>query len=441
MSARRLSRRALLGGAAVAVGLPLLEAMAPTRTGRAASRDAPRRLIAYYLPNGAVMSAWTPEHNGPELVLSPTLQSLAGLESELLLLSGLDNEAVNPGAPGHHAAGTAGFLTAALARRSEQALYLATSIDQLYARELVGETPMPSLQLGIDGGGAFGHCDNGYGCAYSRSISWSRPDTPMPKITSPRLAFDLLFGGSDPEASLTERAERRARRRSVLDHVREDAGRLQTRVGRGDRRRLEQYFEGIRALELRIEQHPASCDASGLELDPETFPETVAAMTEIMVLALRCDATRVISFMLGNSASGRSYPFLGVPDAHHDLSHHGADPDKLAALRVIEAWEVACFAELTRRLAETPDGEGSLLDHSVLLLSSELSNSNGHTHTNLPVLLAGRCGGALQTGRHLWFPPGTAYGRALCSILDAVGASSDELRGRGFEPLPELFAP
>ncbi|MCA9695685.1 MAG: DUF1552 domain-containing protein [Nannocystaceae bacterium] len=437
--ARILGRRAFLGGAAVALGLPLLDAMRP-RSARGATARPPTRLLCYYLPNGALMGAWTPSGEGAAFTLSPTLASLEPVRDDVLVISGLENGASDPGAPGHHAAGTAGFLTAARALRSESALQLATSIDQLYARELVGETPLASLQLGVDGGGAIGDCDNGYACAYSRAISWSGPATPMPKITAPRVAFDLLFGGYDPKASAEERATRRARRRSVLDAVRGDARRLTRELDGGDRLRLDEYLEGVRALELRVEQTPPSCDVGGFDPDPdpERFPEVVDAMTDLMVLALRCDATRVITFMLGNSASRRSYPFIGVSSAHHDLSHHAGDFEKVKALQAIEAWEVARFADLLARMRAVPEGDGTLLDHSLVLLGSELSNGNSHTHDDLPVLVAGRASGAIEPGRHLVFPDGAPYGGLLASILEALEVPTTELSARGHAPLVGL---
>ncbi len=436
--AKKLSRRAFLGGAAVAVGLPLLDAMAPVQTVRGAPHTTATRLLCYYLPNGMVMPTWTPSGEGNEFVLGPTLSGLGAHTSEIVVVSGLENAGSDPGAPGHHAAGTAGFLTAALARKTELAPHLATSIDQLFAATQMGQTPLTSLQLGTDGGVGLGDCDNGYACAYSRSISWASPTTPMPKVTSPSVAFDLLFGGLDPTATAAEQAIRKHRRKSVLDAVRGDAKRLQASLGHGDRTKLDAYLEGVRALELRIQQNQASCAGAEVNRAPADFVELVAAMTDIMVLAFRCDATRVISWMLGNSASQQAYPFLGVSDAHHDLSHHAGDPAKLAALQTIEAWEVAQFAALLTKLRNVPEGEGTLLDNCLVLLSSEISDSNSHSHKNLPVVLAGRAGGALETGRHLVYPQGTAYGDLLVSVLDAVGGPSGELRDRGYAALGGL---
>ncbi len=437
-----LSRRAFLGGAAVLVGLPLLESLEPTS--KAAGPERPLRFIGYYLPNGMLASAWTPKLTGPDFTLSPTLAALAGLEDQLLVLSGLDNDASDPGVPGHHAAGTAGFLTAAQPRKSETDIYLGPSIDQLYADHIAGQTPLHSLQLGLEGGGAgVGHCDNGFACAYSRSISWAGPRTPLSKIVSPQMAFDLLFAGYDPQASASERERRRALRRSALDSVTADIHELRTRVGVSDRTRLDEFFDSVRALERRIEQPAAVCETGGLELELDVdfadAGEHARVMAELMILAMRCDLTRSLTFMLGNSASTRSYPQLGITSTHHDLSHHAGDVEKIKDLLRIEAWEVEQLAYLLHRLRETPDGEGNLLDNCLVLMSSELSDGSSHSHDDLPVLVAGSCGGAISPGRHVMHDPGTAYGDLLLAIVQALGVSVDRVGQGGHDPLPSLF--
>nr|WP_255216540.1 DUF1552 domain-containing protein [Pseudenhygromyxa sp. WMMC2535] len=438
MSSRRtFLRRAALGGAALGLSLPWLEALEPRS--RAAAPEQPRRFIAYYTPNGMVPGVWRPKtEDGPLLAdaLSPTLSPLAGLEDQLLVLSGLDNSASDPGVPGHHAAGTAGFLTAALANKSETDLHLGPSIDQLYADHLRGKTPLHSLQLGLEGGGAgTGHCDNGFACAYSRSISWAGPRSPLSKITSPRVALDILLAGDDPQASATQRERERALRKSALDSVQADTAALRARLGSSDRTRLDDYLESVRALERRVEQVAPSCDTGDLplaldDLEQGDTDEHARLMAEVMVLALRCDLTRSLSFMLGNSASTRAYPQLGIANAHHDLSHHGGDVDKLQELVVIEAWQMAQLAYLLQRLRETPEGEGNLLDHSLVLMSSELSNGSNHSHVALPVLLAGSGGGVVSPGRHLVYPEGTEYGGLLLAIVQALGVDVDQV-GRG----------
>lgn len=439
-----LSRRAFLGGAAVVLTLPWLEAF--ELESRAAGADGPRRFIAYYAPNGMLASAWTPKTTGPGYSLSPTLAGLEAVQDHILVLSGLDNAACDPGVPGHHAAGTAGFLTAARPRKSESDIHLAASIDQLFADHIAGETPLHSLQLGLEGGGAgVGHCDNGFACAYSRSVAWAGPKTPLPKVVSPRVAFDLLFAGSDPGATAIEQDRRRQLRLSALDSVQADVGDLRKRLGVSDQTRLDEYLESVRALERRVEAPLPECSLDGFDLAALDLPvesTTITAraqlMADLMVLALRCDLTRSITFMLGNSASTRSYPELGITAAHHDLSHHQGDPDKLHALLAIERWEVEQFAYFVERLRDTPDGEGCLLDSCIALMSSELSDSNSHTHTQLPVLLAGSGGGTVVPGRHVVHPPGTAYGDLLLAIVHALGVPAEQIGAGGFEPLTTL---
>ncbi|MCA9685834.1 MAG: DUF1552 domain-containing protein, partial [Myxococcales bacterium] len=454
VSRRGFLRRAALGGAAAALALPWLEALEPRS--RAAGVDRPKRFIGYFAPNGMIRGAWTPKGVGADFQLSPTLSALAGFEDRILVLSGLDNAASDPGVPGHHAAGTAGFLTAARPRKSETDLFLGSSLDQLHADHLAGQTPLHSLQLGLEGGGAgVGHCDNGFACAYSRSISWAGPRTPLSKIVSPRLAFDLLFAGDDPLASADERARRRALKHSALDSVQADTAALRRRLGSGHQSRLDEYLDSVRALERRVDAVAPTCDAAlDLEAELDAFDleigglgsivgdtdEHARLMAEIMVLALRCDLTRSLSFMLGNSASTRAYPQLGVTRSHHDLSHHAGAGDKIADLLKIEAWEIEQLAYLLQRLAETPDGDGehSLLDNSLVLFSSELSDGSSHSHTQLPVLLAGGCGGAVETGRHVVHEAGTAYGDMLAAVAEALDLGPEAVGSGEFSPLPSL---
>ncbi len=432
-----LSRRRLLGGAGVLLGLPLLDAMLPRRL-RGAAPEPARRLLCYYTPNGMHMPAWTPTRTGRDFELPPILAPLAELREQVLVLSGLANEAAHPLGSGQHACGTAGFLTAALARRSETALEVGVSLDQVYAAKVGGATRLPSLQLGVVGGGSSGHCDNGFGCGYARNISWATPSLPLPKLVSPRLAFDLMFAGYDPTASAAAVAARRARRSSVLDHVQQDTQALRRELGGDDRDKLGEYLDSLRALELRVTRDAAaSCELDGFTAEYDDFAGHVDVMTDLMVLALRCDATRVISFMLGNSASNQSYEFIGVPGSHHDLSHHAGDPAKQALLAQIGAWEVAQLAALLTRLRAVPEGEGTLLDSTLVFFSSELSDGNGHRHDDLPVLLAG---GGVQGGRHLAHTGQRPIADLFLTMLAALGAPQERFGADGTTPLPDLLA-
>ncbi len=434
-----LSRRRFLGGAGALVALPLLEAATPRA--EAAIGAEPQRLLAYYVPNGMPMHAWTPSTTEPGFALPPVLAPLEDLRDELVVVSGLRNAPADIDSAGHHAAGTAGFLTAARAMRSESTPSVGTSIDQHFARHHGADTLIDSLQLGLQGGDGVGNCDNGFSCAYSRNISWSSPTTPRPKIVSPRLAFDRIFHGDDPAATRVERERRRHRRHSVLDYVGQQADDLRGELGGADRTKLEEYFDAVREVELRIDRVvDSTCDTAALREvlvhEPVDALEHLSLMNELIVLALRCDATRAITFMLGNSASNRSFPFLGIGQGHHDLSHHAGNPEDREALERVSTWEVEQFAALLRRLRETPAGEGTLLDHCLVLFSSELADGNMHTHDDLPALVAGRAGGALETGRHVR-AEGRPWGELLVSCMELLDVPVEQV-GDGMEALAGL---
>lgn len=406
---RHLGRRAFLGGSAVALSLPWLESLAPKRlrSAKAAPGDEPRRLIAFYVPNGIHMPAFTPAATGPDYPVPPMLSSLAEIQYQLipnvLVVSGLDNEPSQPEGPGDHAAGTGGFLTCRHVKKSESDIQNGVSMDQVYAQALADATPIASLQLGIEGGTGIGNCDSGYSCAYTRNISWADALTPLPKLTSPALAFDLMFGGSDPEATAEEIARRRTYRLSVLDYVQQDALSLQMKLGATDKLKLEQYLDGIRELELRIEKEAEGpiCETGNYSSSFVDLPGHVRSMLDLIVLAIACDTTRVVSFMLGNGGSGQVYDFLGMSSGHHDLSHHGGDPGLQAQLQTIGTWEVAQFAYLLDRLRSISEGESNLLENSLVFFSSEIEDGNSHSHFNLPVLVGGSAGGRIVNGQHL----------------------------------------
>lgn len=435
---RGLSRRALLAGGAVAVGLPFLDLMRPLARG--ANSPRPRRLLCWFVPNGVLGPAWTPPGAGPGLELSPSLLALAPVRARVNVLTGLANAPGLPDLPGSHASGTAAFLTARKARRSETDLYVGVSLDQRHAAAIAGATALPSLQLGCEGGGAMGACDIGFACAYHRSISWSSPTTPLPKLTAPRLVFDLLVAGADPDAGAAERLRRRHDRRSVLDVVLADARDLRDDLGVDDRLRLDAYLDGLRALERELDAPPGACAAGARAPDePRDFPAHVDAMIELMVLALACDRTRAITFMVGNAASNRAFPFLGVDGGHHDLSHHAGDAVKKAALQQVDAWQVGRFAHLLARLAATPDGDRDLLASTICLYGSDVGDGNAHTHHDLPVLLGGG-DDVWAGGRHLVYETGTPLARLHVSILQALGLSDTRFGDDGEGPLPGLLS-
>ncbi|MBL4688886.1 MAG: DUF1552 domain-containing protein [Nannocystaceae bacterium] len=400
-----LSRRIFLGGAGAMVGLPMLETFAPRQAKAGGLGGAPKRLLTFYLPCGIHMASWTPAQTGSNFTLPLILEPLAPVQDNILVLSGLDNTPGQPEGPGDHAGGTSAFLTCTHVTKSETQITNATSVDQVYAAQAAAETVLPSMQLGIDGGGNTGNCDSGYGCAYSRNISWNG-NTPLPKITSTSTAFDLLFAGFDPGASIEELARRKAGRLSVLDYVLQDAQSLQMKLSTSDKNKVQQYLDSVRELELKIEaeDEAGSCELEGNPGEPADLQNHVQLMCDLMVKAFECDRTRVLSFMLGNAGNNRDYPFLGVNAGHHNLSHHDNNPDNFAMLEIIDRWEVEQLAYLLQQMAATPDGpDTTLLDNSMVFFSSEIEDGNSHGHRGLPTIVAGGGGGTINSGRHLDF--------------------------------------
>jgi len=399
---RRLSRRHFLGGAAVCLGLPWLPSLGPARASGIAP---PLRNVFWFVPNGVNMDAWRIDGFGDlaDLVLPPTLAPLTAHQQSLLVLTGLDNLAAVVDIAGDHARGTGSFLTCTTVNHSESDVVNGVSIDQLIAEHLAGQTSRSSLQLGIEGGDGVGDCDSGYSCSYVHNISWSGASTPLPQITDPALVFDLLFGGDDPDASDEDKARRQHYRLSVLDTVLDEIHALQPQLSSTDNAKLDEYLTGVRELEGRIAEGTSLvCTPPERPQDPDGVPQATQAMVQLMATALECDATRVISFMQGNGGSGLAHDHLGISSSHHDLSHHLDDPDNLAKLATIDAWEVSQLALFLDELAARTDVSGeSLLDHTLVMFSSELSDGDGHDHTDLPVLLAGGGSGTVRPGRHV----------------------------------------
>jgi len=433
--ARTLSRRTFLRGAGAAVALPFLDAMLPA-SARAQAQASARRFLAWYVPNGIHMPAWTPASSGAGYALSPILQPLAPVRDEVLVLSNLSNRAGWDNVAGDHARGTGSFLTCTRVRRTEGAdIENGVSLDQLIAQAIGGDTTLPSVQLGTEGGGSSGNCDSGYSCAYARNISWAAPATPLAKENNPQNAFDRLFQGADAQLSAEERERRRQLRLSILDAVNEDARRLRLELGGSDRSKLDEYLSGVRELELRVEATTgAACVASEPE-PPADFRDRVRAMTDIMVLAFRCDVTRVITFMQGNAGSNQTYPWLGVSDGHHQISHHQGIPANHAMLQAIDTWEVEQFAYLLQQLAAIPEPGGSVLDSSLVYFSSELEDGDWHSHVNMPILLAGRGGGAVQPGRHLRWSSEQKVANLFLTVLAAFGIPRASFGLDGSAPL------
>lgn len=447
MSRLVLSRRTLLRGLGAAIALPMLEAMLPlgTRGNLFASEieAPPRRLVFYYVPNGIHMSAWRPAQSGAVWSPSTILEPITALQPKMTVISGLANRNAVDSVAGDHARGTGAFLTARLPRRSDgEDIAAGVSVDQLAAEAIGTQTPFASLQFGMEGGTSVGDCDSGYSCAYSRNISWASETTPMPKMTSPAVIFDRLFGGADPALSQVELARRRQNRMSLLDYAAEETTRIRGLLGASDQAKLDEYLTAIRSVETQLESldQATACGDLTLPENPSVDLEAYSrAMNELMAMALSCDLTRVVSFMFGNGGSNRTFPNLGIADAHHQVSHHQDLVENFDKLAQIDRFEVAQFAHLAGLLDATVEPDGStLLDHTAALFSSEISDGNRHNHDDLPVLLAGALGGAIAPGRHLVTAGEQPIANLYVSLLQGVGLDVSAFGGDGTGPLDGL---
>ncbi|MET0279610.1 MAG: DUF1552 domain-containing protein [Steroidobacteraceae bacterium] len=432
-----LHRRTLLRGLGTTLSLPLLEAMLPAaRAADIAAR--PKRLLALYSPNGMVMQNFTPAQAGPGFTLSPTLQPFAPFQQRLTVVSNLAHN----GGGGSHARGCAGFLTGAVARPTEGSdLQCGISVDQIIANRFASETPLPSLELGIDPPSLLGSCSPGYSCTYTNTLSWRSSTAALPVTVNPRDAFERLFGDGDALDAGSRLAEQR-RRTSILDFVREDAARLANRLGSHDRAKMDGYLESVRDIEARIQragQHDVGAFAGSLARPagiPESFAEHVRMMADLQVLAMQADITRVGSFMIGRELSNRTYPEVGVSDAHHMLSHHAGNADKLARISAINRLHMQHFAYFLERLETTRDGAGSLLDSTLVMMGTAFGDPNEHDLENLAFLLAG---GGLPGNRHLVMPKKTSSSRALLAVVQRFGIELGTL-GDSSQPISELAA-
>jgi len=421
------SRRRFLGGAGVTLTLPFLEYFSPWGNKAYAAPSSTAKLLTYYVPNGMNMNDWTPTLDTPNWQLSPILSPLSNVKEDIIILSGLANAPADPDGAGAHAAATASFLTCAHAFKTEGAnIKNGISMDQVAAAQLGLNTVFPSLQLGIEGGNNLGDCDSGYSCVYARNISWASDTQPLPKMVNPQLVFNRLFGGLDPKLTQAEVTKRKLYRTSVIDYVLQSTNKLNQKLGVSDRQKLDEYLTGLRALETKVNTEKAlSCQLPSEPLNSYPYQQHVEIMTDLMVLAFQCDLTRIISFMLNNAASARSYDFINAPESHHDLSHHQNNPATLAKLTAVSTWEIQQLATLIEKLKATPDpsGIGSLLDNTTLYFSSELSDGNTHRHDDLPVIIAGKANGEFITNRHIRYNNNEKIASLYIRLLQANGVN------------------
>jgi hypothetical protein len=423
---KALSRRTVLRGLGTAIALPLLDSMVPALTRRAHAASPVRRMSVVYIPNGVVMSAWTPATEGRDFALTPILRPLAPFREQLVVISGLQN-----GPPDYavHGAASTRFLTTALPQPSTGTVVEAgVSADQIVAQAFARDTQLGSLELSLDTPFA-GVCDVGSSCVYTDTIAWRSRATPLPMEHNPRAVFERLFG----EADTTDPKARLARlmaRRSLLDSVTESLADFRQGLGASDRARVDEYVDAIRDVERQIQKAEEQGVRELPSLDrptgvPATFPEHARLMFDLQVLAFQTDLTRVITFMMGRELSGRTYPEIGVHDGHHPISHHQDDPAKLAKLTQVSTHHTAQLAYYLDRLRSTPDGDSTLLDHMLILYGGGMSDGNAHAPDNLPVLLLGGAGGQLGGGRHLRVPSNTPIANLHATILPMLGVGVD----------------
>ncbi|MCW5941320.1 MAG: DUF1552 domain-containing protein [Fimbriimonadaceae bacterium] len=437
-----LPRRTFLRGLGTVMALPLLEAMTPLSAFAQTSHRRPTRMAFISVPNGVNMDFWRP---GPEGALGPLPETLAPLEplkDRLTVLTGLTQKnafALGDG-PGDHARSSAAWLTGVHPKKTDGTdIRCGISVDQLAAAHVGKQTRFASLELGCERGALAGNCDSGYSCAYSSSISWKTENTPVAKEVNPRLVFERLFGSGD-------RAEESARirsRRSVLDFVIEDAAALQGQLGGRDARKIDEYFAGVRDIERRLtaleqEEPPQPAGATRPDGIPQDYGQHLRLMGDMMVLAFQADLTRVCTFMFANEGSNRNYRQIGVSDGHHDISHHGRDDKKLDAKKRIDRYHVEQLAYILNRMRTIEEGNATLLDNSMIVYGSGISDGDRHNHDDLPLLLAGGGAGTLKTGRHLVYPNGTPMANLFLSMLDRMGVREDKF-GDSTGQLERLF--
>jgi hypothetical protein len=440
---KALPRRTFLRGMGASLALPLLDAMIPAATAATKTAALPVRRLGYvFMPMGCDITRWTPPGTDGRLgELSPILSSLESVKDKITVLTNLE---LRNAYPGSHATSNSAFLSAAKAKHTESSdYYLGTTADQLTAQQIGRDTQLPSLELSMDMLQTTGQCDNGYACVYQNNLSWSSPTTPLPSEAHPRIVFERLFGEG---GSLAERRAALRKRASLLDWISEDVASLKRRLGPADQARVGEYLDTVREVERRIQKAEAGAAETALpDLDrplgvPAAYADHARLMFDLQVLALQGDITRVISFQLARETSNRTYPEIGVPDPHHPLSHHGNDPDKIARMAKINAFHVSLFAYFLERLKATPEGSGSLLDHSLFLYGSGIGDPNVHDHTNLPVIVAGGAAGGMKGGRHLRYDQPVPLANLHLSLMNKVGVNIDSFADSSGR-INELFTP
>ena len=424
---KHIPRRSFLRGVGATLALPLLDAMVPARTLLAQTAANPQRRLGFvYFPNGAVMDQWIPAQSGSNIQLSPILKCLEPYQNQAVVVGNLARAGTTIG---DHAVAAAGWLTGVYAKQTEaQDVLAGVTIDQIVAKQIGQDTPFPSLEVATeDFTGFVGGCTPGFSCAYMDTISWATPTTPLPMEINPRVVFERMFGRP---GTAEQRRQRMKRNKSVLDSIADDASALQRDLGARDRARLTEYLEYVREIERRIQRTEAQNSTSVTTIDaplgiPEVFEEHVALMFDLLAAAYQADITRVFTFMMSREASQRTYPQVDVDEPHHTISHHGNDPEKMARNARINIFHAQQFGKFVEKLHKTPDGDGSLLDHSLVFYGAGMGNGNAHATDPLPLVAVG--GGVGTGNRHILPAPRTPVGNLWVDIAHKFGAPIDSL--------------
>ncbi|MBN9503793.1 MAG: DUF1552 domain-containing protein [Armatimonadetes bacterium] len=444
-----INRRTFLRGVGTAMALPLLDAMLPLNAlaQSAAKAVKPMRMAFMFVPNGISMEHWTPASEGAGYALPSVLDPIKDLKDDFSILTGLsqDNAFALGDGPGDHARSTACWLTGVHPKKTSGAdIKSGISVDQVAAKAVGGLTPFASLEIGCERGAMAGDCDSGYSCAYSSNIAWRSESTPVAKEVNPRLVFERLFGSGDKAGQEQSRARRDLFTQSILDIVMEDATRLKSRLGKRDQGKLDEYFESVRDIEKRIiklEQvgrDMALAQASRPTGIPHDYGEHIRLMGDMMVLAFQADLTRICTFMFANDGSNRRYPMIGVPEGHHDTSHDGKDPAKLEKKRLIDQYHIDQLGYVLRKLKSIKETDGTMLDNTMVVYGAGISDGDRHNHDNLPILFAGKAGGAFKTGRHVVYKNHTPLNNLYLSMLDRMGVRIESL-GNSTGKLAQLW--
>ena len=434
LAAHSISRRQVLRGLGSMISLPFLESFGARAFAATKPVTKPVRAAWMYIPNGVNVEQWMSTGDGASYQLSPSLQQIAQHRNDFMVVSGLmqDFARSHGNGGGDHARATATFLTGCMPKKTAGAdIHLGISVDQIAAQKIGHLTRLPSLELSTDGQRSSGKCDSGYSCAYQFNLAWKNETMPMAPEMDPRLVFERMFGlgataGKGPEAARAKRMQK-----SILDSVLDESKTLQTKVDASDRRKLDEYFSAVRDIEQRIERaEKFSAQLPDVKIPegiPDSYEEHIRTMFDLMVLAFQTDTTRLSTFMLAHDGSNRSFPEIGVPDAHHALSHHQSDPQKLAKIAKIDQFYLRQFGYFLDKMKAVKEGDSTLLDNSMIVFGGGIGDGNRHNHDNLPILLAGRAGGTLTPGKRLVLPGETPMTNLYLSMLDRMGVPAEKV--------------